>query len=47
MKTFDISKCDINICKLSKKTVFCYISQAGCRRVRKHVLIGIGVYWVG
>lgn len=44
MNTFDISKCDINICKLSKRWHFCYISKLGCRWVREHFLIGVGFY---
>lgn len=44
MKMFDISKCDINICKWSKRRCFCYISQSWCRWVRKHFLIGMVFY---
>lgn len=44
MKTFDISKADVQICKLSQRRRFCSLSKSGRRWAREHFLIGTGVY---
>lgn len=45
MKTFDISKCGINIFKLGKRWCFCSPLQSGCWWVKEHFFSRDEIIW--